>query len=1150
MAYIFRLPTEGGKETGDGWTVTQQYDNKAIDSIRDPQVGESRREITSIPSPFARFDLVRTAFEWVAKSAESLEGTSVYHKLVSDALDLGQILFKYNYFAEDLSIECWTKEDLDRLAKDGEADLGKQGREKAAHQQLKDTLEIFMEQDSDEFNFRELNRLFFLRFKGVGAVAGDGVLLGGTSPLTLFVTPANDLEFVGKTIRFVDDIPFDEKYRGLHRRDFQYVKYIFALRQALDQHFKRNGSEFVTHFKEIEDYLERVRKELRESNNKAELESGALEEFYQNECVSLKHSNGESIELFGVELKCQRFTQDTSTSDFQIRPTRSKVEFRDVLPLVLSNYDKESCENWHYYGGQNWKMQDTVPYSVDKNLNGRRLPGVNVVCPWLATSDFLTDTLVKQKALPGRGEDFLYAGLADNANAENTYCLPLKPRFFEYFTAESLVRGQDGDPKLKLTDLGAGQIKAELRIPVKRGYITFVRNYSAARTAPDVSADSNSGAIDVYGEAGSTVAFHPAVKFGKNEDAKYRVLLASLGRNEKSDVRLEFYGEQGRLIDSSHVQDYQRINATFRGSVYSVEGANIEAIRLITPRASGMIIPRMVSEESNGRTFSFAVDFGTSNTHIAYKRDDGAASAFDILSHDQQLKAWHRKYEELERQQLVYDSLPEEVGSKVAFSFPLRTALAKLKNKTTQKVFATGQVSFGYEHFKEQDYLSLVTNLKWGSDTDSRADLKCYIASLCWLMRSKVLLNGGSLSKTKIVWFYPHSMKVHQQDELAEVWRDCYRTYFGGTEDNDSSLVEAVAPYWYFRQTNSGLDRSVNVDIGGGTVDVSYSEGGELRLVSSFRFGANNIYGINSLKRNPLLEQFVPKAKSCLENCKESDWTSLNEVLEQLNRSERENSNPDLASFFFTLERRGIFDFTSELRANGRFRLLFLFYYSAVLYHVFYLLKAKGYSCPRYISFSGNGSKILSIIFAANRSALPLYTQSFAAKIFGIEEVSLDLVREKEDANPKILTSLGGLYALQSGDSAVRSIQVRALEYILVGDDEKHVLGINSSEKFTYGMARAEKGNVLAEVRRFVDFFLSIDSRFQFNDNFDVKRSDLDLLKSCSERDLDTYFDNGLREVVGQSNEDEQIAETLFFYPICGILENYTKRAVEAPSKE
>ena len=94
MAYIFRLPTEGGQETGDGWTLTQQYDENAIDSIRDPQVSESRREITSIPSPFARFDLVRTAFEWVA--THELEGNTMYHKLVSDALDLGQILFKYN----------------------------------------------------------------------------------------------------------------------------------------------------------------------------------------------------------------------------------------------------------------------------------------------------------------------------------------------------------------------------------------------------------------------------------------------------------------------------------------------------------------------------------------------------------------------------------------------------------------------------------------------------------------------------------------------------------------------------------------------------------------------------------------------------------------------------------------------------------------------------------------------------------------------------------------------------------------------------------------------------------------------------------------------------------------------------------------------
>ena len=45
-----------------------------------------------IPSPFARMDLVRTAFRYITSHGE-LEGTTIYHRLVSDCLDVAEIFF-------------------------------------------------------------------------------------------------------------------------------------------------------------------------------------------------------------------------------------------------------------------------------------------------------------------------------------------------------------------------------------------------------------------------------------------------------------------------------------------------------------------------------------------------------------------------------------------------------------------------------------------------------------------------------------------------------------------------------------------------------------------------------------------------------------------------------------------------------------------------------------------------------------------------------------------------------------------------------------------------------------------------------------------------------------------------------------------------
>ena len=57
MSYIFRLHKEGNNALTD-WGNSQKYGTNVIDQIKDPNGESAKREITSIPSPFARIDLV------------------------------------------------------------------------------------------------------------------------------------------------------------------------------------------------------------------------------------------------------------------------------------------------------------------------------------------------------------------------------------------------------------------------------------------------------------------------------------------------------------------------------------------------------------------------------------------------------------------------------------------------------------------------------------------------------------------------------------------------------------------------------------------------------------------------------------------------------------------------------------------------------------------------------------------------------------------------------------------------------------------------------------------------------------------------------------------------------------------------------------
>ena len=103
---VFRIHNEGA--LNNDWFSSTEINSNLIDGIH-TDGGDGKNLPTSIPSPFARIDLVRTAFKTVADGG-NLEGLEKMgkamatdnHKLISDALDIGQILFNYDKYQDDL----------------------------------------------------------------------------------------------------------------------------------------------------------------------------------------------------------------------------------------------------------------------------------------------------------------------------------------------------------------------------------------------------------------------------------------------------------------------------------------------------------------------------------------------------------------------------------------------------------------------------------------------------------------------------------------------------------------------------------------------------------------------------------------------------------------------------------------------------------------------------------------------------------------------------------------------------------------------------------------------------------------------------------------------------------------------------------------
>jgi hypothetical protein len=74
---------------------------------------------------------------------------------------------------------------------------------------------------------------------------------------------------------------------------------------------------------------------------------------------------------------------------------------------------------------------------------------------------------------------------------------------------------------------------------------------------------------------------------------------------------------------------------------------------------------------------------------------------------------------------------------------------------------------------------------------------------------------------------------------------------------------------------------------------------------------------------------------------------------------------------------------------------------------------------------------------------------------------------------------------------------------------------------------------VAREIKNFTTLFYKLNEVFSFNKNFGTIKTDgLISLKRCFERDIKKY----VKDRINDKSPQDEVEETLFFYPISGIL--------------
>ena len=825
---------------------------------------------------------------------------------------------------------------------------------------------------------------------------------------------------------------------------------------------------------------------------------------------------------------CYRQCPDNANvkSGFEIK---SEIATDEKKPLVLP-IECGSLYSDIFYVSDNWENTSKAPYYDNKPLNERRLPKANDTYPYLTISDFLEDVLIRVPKL-NANEDAFFCNFTNDDSY--SYLLPLKPTFFKYFTLQQVQGKVGGKSMIEIVEGNTGNVKVTLRIPIQNNRrIEYTRHYIEHG---EIRPNENKGTLI---EKNFAVGLYSNIQYEDEKQAYYRAYIIS-EFEEKEDYVLLFAKGSTTLSVSAPVVRNNEDDRYYSYKTYIIEQQTFDYIRIESDGYSGVLIPIM-HKKSGSDKFTFAIDFGTTNSHIEYNINDGSSEPFNVTDKDTILKLWGN-VDNRSMYILGYDVIPDTIGTDSWYKFPMRTALCMASDTNWNKaVYPLGHtnIPFPYEKKSGYDYNRVETDLKWSNDSDNIKRIKSYIESLFLMLRTKVLLNNGNLAKTKIVWFYPISMVENRYNNFCDVWTKAYEKYFGGDRSNVIPMTESVAPYEHYRNSEASVGNIVTIDIGGGTTDIVLANDGEVNNITSFHFAANSIFGDpyitnrSSASVNKLLVQYENTIKSVLEDNSLGD---LGEIFEQ-NFKSRISDN--IASFFFSLkdnseiqEKRLVdnVDFNTMLQRDTNYKIVFVMFYSAIIYHLAKMMKAKGVLMPRHIAFSGNGSKVIRVLTSSD-TTLEKFTKKIFEKVYGQDYPSDGLTILQNVDNPKEVTCKGGL--ANPIKQSYEDISTTKIVYKSVNDGKLEFVG---KEKYA-DINDAYLNKVVDEVKTFINFVFELNNEFSFKNNFDSAESSMNIAKEECMRDLLTYTKNGLENKKKEVSDNDIIEETLFFYPLSGML--------------
>ena len=613
-----------GEPTQYGWVNRPIFGDNDINAIADPANNNQNRNVSpkvSVPSPFARFDLVQKAFYNVAEKGDNADTRDQI--LVSQALDVFELIYEG---ANRIDVSAWRK---------NQAIAELKGSDNPGNQLYADALELYMRQENYGFDETQYHRYNDVQANDVVIYifSFGGSPIGCTSPTSMFMAAPEfqELDATLPAVMIEGDIKIFSKRRNLAERKDDFIEYVYKHLNYI----RRDAA--AKPLRQFNIYLD---KQLAIIQAKRETLYARLNALKCDEATMIGEYDQSDYNILGFKIfkrRAETLTEQIrEQSAFVINSIKSEQK-----PLVMTN--NANYDGWRYLSNDRryFSRQHKINYcDIDLTETRRLLPGTDVDYDdgWLCENDFLSDVLIKLP-YPLDTKHFFDGNLVGRTGFY--YLPPIRSKYFEFFNVDTLYdpngrNDRNGNQhifeiKEEFKNNKLEEVTVTLRIPVRNNQtIELVRKYvlsdDGLMTVGSPSRDKSVGRIV---EIPMALSIFPFVRLNENNNYRIQLIRADAYLNN-FNVTLRPTLTGGNLVD--HVVDHDDFRRNGNMTHYYKIESDFDYLGITITDGErsheSVLIPIWGQYEQGQNSYKFAFDFGTTNSHVAVRDMQNAGNNY------------------------------------------------------------------------------------------------------------------------------------------------------------------------------------------------------------------------------------------------------------------------------------------------------------------------------------------------------------------------------------------------------------------------------------------------------------------------------------------------------------------------------------------